>query len=372
MDGLVLPEYPYARLNELKAEASLYKGGLVDLSIGTPCDSAPSFIGDHLAKLELIRGYPPSLGTAEFLNSARGWFARTFGVELGDNELAACVGTKEMVASLPHFLRLRNPEKDTVLFPGLSYPTYEMGAIFAGCRPVRVNATADHRMDFESISREDIERALLIWINSPGNPVGQLEKLDEAYEWASTNNVVVASDECYSPFTYSKSPASILQFGRTNALAVHSLSKRSNLAGARVGFYCGDSDLVSYLSLLRMHSGLMVAGPIQKAASLAYEDESHVNIQRDRYRDRLANLVESFGKLGCQANLPDGGLYVWAEIPSEFPNSWAFVARLAREFGVLVSPGDLYGPLGARYVRVAAVQPDEVIESISGRIESWA
>ena len=201
------------------------------------------------------------MGSAEYRDAALAWISRRFGVDTTDVAVAACVGTKELVSGLPHWLRLRTPLRDTVLCPLLAYPTYEMGAILASCRAVAVPMRTDGTMDLSAVKAEDAARALCLWVNSPGNPAGQLEDLMAAASWGREHDVPVFSDECYVEFTWSGPRRTILETGSQGVVAVHSLSKRSNLAGLRAGFYAGDPELVGYLSRLRQHAGFMVPGP---------------------------------------------------------------------------------------------------------------
>jgi aspartate/methionine/tyrosine aminotransferase len=148
------------------------------------------------------------------------------------------------------------------------------------------------------------------------------------------------------------------------------LSKRSNLAGARVGFYAGDGDLVTYLSEVRKHAGFMVPGPVQAAAVAAWGDDVHVEAQRARYLERLQRLSAALegGGWGLEAPLPAGGFYLWVAAPEG--DAWALVRRLATEIGVLASPGEFYGTAGAGHVRFALVQPLERIDLIVRRLAS--
>ncbi|MDQ4097784.1 MAG: aminotransferase class I/II-fold pyridoxal phosphate-dependent enzyme, partial [Actinomycetota bacterium] len=175
--GFKPPPYPYDRLNDLRAIAAAHEGGVVDFSIGTPCDPPPAEVVAALSSSGSERGYPPSIGTPRFRQAAAGWIARRFGVDLATECLAACVGTKELVASLPHVLRLRTPDRDTVLFPAVSYPTYEMGAVLAGCRAVPVPVDDHWRLDLVAVDEADAARALCLWVNTPGNPAGNLDDL---------------------------------------------------------------------------------------------------------------------------------------------------------------------------------------------------
>jgi aspartate/methionine/tyrosine aminotransferase len=378
--GFTPPPYPYDQLVSIRELAEQHEGGVVDLSIGTPCDPPSDAVVEALGHSGAERGYPPSVGTQRFRQAATGWIQRRFGVTIGTDQLAACVGTKEFVASVAWYLHLRNPERDTVLYPAVSYPTYAMGATLARCRAVPVPATPDGGLDIAAISPEDAGRALLVWVNTPANPSGTLTDLAAVAAWGRAKRVPVLSDECYAEFTWSRwPPPTILQEGTENVLALHSLSKRSNLAGVRVGCYAGDRELVSYLSEVRKHAGLLVPGPVQAAAAVAFDDDAHVFAQRDRYWARLTTLGEVFEKAGLEAPLPAGGFYLWVPVPRwgsalglERGRSaaWVLTEALAAVGGVLVSPGDLYGEDGEGFVRVAVVQPDDRLELVAQRLRS--
>ncbi|MGH9187083.1 MAG: aminotransferase class I/II-fold pyridoxal phosphate-dependent enzyme, partial [Acidimicrobiales bacterium] len=199
MTGFVPPPYPYDRLDELKAKADVHDGGCVDFSIGTPCDPPAPSVVRALAESGAERGYPASAGSAAFREAAAGWMARRLGVTVDPADVAACVGTKELVAGLPRWLRLRRPERDTVLYPAVSYPTYAMGATLAGCRAVPY-----HRLD--EVADGDADRSLCVWVNSPCNPTGQLADLGEAAGWGRRHGIPVLSDECYVEFTWEGGP----------------------------------------------------------------------------------------------------------------------------------------------------------------------
>jgi succinyldiaminopimelate transaminase len=357
--GFVPPPYPYDRLNDSKAAASAFDGGIVDLSIGTPFDPPAPAVVAALANSGSERGYPASIGSKRLREAAVGWMARRFGVEVPLANVAACVGTKEFVAGVVTYLRLRTPDRDTVLFPSVAYPTYEMGATLAGCRAVPVD-------DLAGIDPEAAGRALCLWVNSPANPTGDLADLGAAAAWGRAHGVPVLSDECYAEFTWDGLPHSILEHGLDGVLAVHSLSKRSNLAGLRVGFYAGDTELVHYLSEVRKHAGFMVPGPVQAAAAVALDDDDHVDAQRERYLERLQYFADVLRAEGAKVDLPGGSFYLWARAPGD--DAWAFTRDLAERGGCLVSPGDLYGPAGAGHVRVAMVQPLERLALVAERL----
>jgi succinyldiaminopimelate transaminase len=358
--AFVPPPYPYERLDEVLAIAQRHEGGAVDLSIGTPCDPPPPDVLAALSAGDTARGYPPSIGTPALREAAASWIERRLGARVdAAAEIAACVGTKEFVASVPQYLKLRDPARDTVLFPAISYPTYEMGATLAGVRPVPY-------LTLDAIAETDAERALAIWVNSPANPTGELHDLAEAAEWGRARSVPVLSDECYAEFTWSGGPTTILSSGTSGVLALHSLSKRDNFAGARIGFYAGDAELVHYLREVRKHAGLMPPGPVQAAAVLALGDDAHVEAQRARYQHRLQRLADILEKCGYPAQLPAGAFYLWVAAPGG--DAWQATRDLATRAGIVVSPGEFYGPHGAGHFRVAAVQPDDRIELAARRV----
>ena len=364
--GFTPPPYPYDRLDPMKAKAEAHEGGVVDLSIGTPNDPPPRLVLDALATSNSERGYPASIGTVAFREAACGWMSRRLDVEVATSEVAACVGTKEFVASVPQYLHLRTPERDTVLYPAISYPTYEMGAILASCRAVPVPVDERWQLDLDAISDEDAARALVLWVNTPGNPAGQLDDLAAAAAWGRSHGVPVFSDECYVEYTWDGPPRTILEHGLDGVVAVHSLSKRSNLAGARAGFYAGDGDLVGYLKEVRKHAGFMVPGPVQAAAAAALGDDEHVAVQRDRYRERLDYFASVLAPRADDVQLPGGGFYLWVGTPGG--DAWGFAESLAADGGVLVTPGDTFGVQGNGFVRVALVQTMDRLRLVEERL----
>src|SRR5690606_6387887 len=184
--GFRPPPYPYDRLDDLRRVAAALPGGAVELSIGTPCDPPPPAVVRALGISGAERGCPPWVGTAALREAAARWLARRFGAEVDPAHVAACVGTKELVAGVPHWLRLRTPDRDTVLYPATSYPSYAMGATLAGCRAVAYRSLAE-------IDPADAARALCLWVNSPANPTGELADLAAVAAWGRDHGVPVLS-----------------------------------------------------------------------------------------------------------------------------------------------------------------------------------
>jgi len=374
--GFVPPPYPQDRLDDLRSRAALVAGGCVDTSIGTPVDPMPAVAARALADAGAgATGYPPSVGTPALREAAAGWMHRRLGISVPPDRVIACVGTKEMVASLPRLLALRDPTRDTVLYPAVSYPTYEMGARLAGLRAVPVPVDEQWRLDIERVAPGDARRALVLWINEPANPTGAstpVADLAGLVRWARRNGVIVSSDECYAEFTYDgtgapAAPVTALSSGPEGVLAVHSLSKRSNMAGLRAGFVAGDADLVRYLGEVRRHAGMIVPTPVQAAAAAALADDAHVDQQRERYRRRRADATTALEGFGLA---PAGGpstFYLWLRSAAGAGDGWAIAARLA-ERGLVVAPGELYGPDGVDYVRLSLTVSDERLEFALDRL----
>ena len=171
--GFVPPPYPHDRLGELRAVAAATPGGIIDASVGTPVDPTPEIVvAAATSALREATGYPATIGSPQLREAAAGWLGRRFGVEIDSGAIVACIGTKEVVASLPRLLSLRDPGRDTVLYPALSYPTYAMGATLAGLRAVPVPVDERWHPDLTAIDEGDAERALLLWCNDPANPTG--------------------------------------------------------------------------------------------------------------------------------------------------------------------------------------------------------
>jgi len=376
--GFVPPPYPQDRLASLKATADALPGGVVDASIGTPVDPMPEVAAQALIDAtRAATGYPQSIGSPGYREAAAAWIDRRFGVAVTPADVIACIGTKELVASLPHHLALRDPSRDTVLYPAVSYPTYAMGATLARLRAVPVPVRDDWHLDLDAVDPDDAARALVLWLNDPANPTGACATPSEMVanvEWARSRGIVVASDECYAEFTYDASgaptaPVTGLFAGLDGVLAVHSLSKRSNLAGLRAGFVAGDPGLVQYLGEVRKHAGFMVPAPVQAAAAAALGDDVHVRDQQARYATRRARLTPVLAEHGFRSAGGPSTFYLWLA-SDRGEDGWAMAARLAATAGLLAAPGDLYGPAGAANARIALSLRDDDIETVVARLSA--
>jgi succinyldiaminopimelate transaminase len=302
-------------------------------------------------------GYPLTAGSPQLRSALTEWVGRNCAAADGFGVLPT-IGSKELVAWLPTLLGLEATE--TVVIPSVCYPTYEVGARLAGAPVVRS----------DSLFSLGPTRVGLIWVNSPSNPTGAVlppEHLRKVVDWARARGAVVASDECYLTLGWDETPASVLSVcdGRYDGvLAVHSLSKRSNLAGYRAGFLAGDPQLVDALLQVRKHAGMMVPAPVQAAMIAAACDESHVAVQRERYGSRRALLLAALRAAGFTVEHSTAGLYLWV---TRGEDCWSTVDWLA-ERGILAAPGEFYGPAGGKHVRLALTATDERVTAAVKRL----
>ena len=230
-------------------------------------------------------------------------------------------------------------------------------------------AGADHQsVQFDAASWPAAD---LAWVNSPSNPTGRVHSAAElraVVDYSRRTGTVIASDECYLSFPAGEvKPTSIFEVAdgdNRNLLAVHSLSKRSNLAGYRAAFVVGDSALIARLLEVRKHAGMMVPLPVQRAMTIALSDETHVEEQAARYRARRGVLQAALESQGFRIDHTEAGLYLWA---TRGESDWDSV-RWFVQFGILVTPGHFYGEAGNRHVRIALTATDEQIETAARRI----
>ncbi len=374
--AFVPPPYPHDRLGRVRSgrgRGAGRRGRRIGGDAGRP-DARGRGARALVDAAARATGYPATIGSPDLRGAAAGWIARRFGCAVSADEVVACIGTKELVASLPRVLSLRDPSRDTVLYPAAAYPTYEMGALLAGLRAVPVPVDDGWHLDLSRVDPADAEQALVLWCNDPSNPTGvaaSTEQMRATVEWARARGIIVASDECYAEFTYDEtgtpsSPVTALQAGREGVLAVHSLSKRSNMAGLRAGFVAGDGELVGYLGEMRKHGGLMTPAPVQAAAAAALGDDEHVHVQQLRYAARRKVALPALEARGLAH---DGGphtFYLWLRDADGTRDGWAIAEDLATT-GLVVAPGDFYGAAGQRHVRVALTLTDEQVALVAAR-----
>jgi len=350
-----LPDFPWDALAPYGDTARSHKQGIIDLSQGTPVDPTPEFIQQAFRDASNSPSYPVTAGTPELRAAIAQWAVERLGAT-GEFDVLPVIGSKELVAWLPTIL-----ESKKVLLPEIAYPTYHVGAVIAGAQSIPV-----------AIDAKSWPTADLAWLNSPSNPTGRVHseaEIKACIDWSRTNKALLVSDECYLEFAQSAQPVSVLSHtggDNTNILAVHSLSKRSSMAGYRAAFIVGDSALIARIREIRKHGGMMVPLPVQKAMTVALTDDTHVTEQRARYNARKEILRPALEAAGFTIEFSNAGLYLWC---TRNEDAWESISWLAQR-GILATPGSFYGALGARHIRIAMTATDAQIADAAQRIKA--
>jgi succinyldiaminopimelate transaminase len=358
-----LPEYPWQKLKPFQAIAEQHAKGMVDLSVGSPVDPTPKIIQDAIRDSTNAPGYPSTGGSLEFRTAVAEWFGRRRGVELTVDQVMPTIGSKEFISFLP--LMLGVGKGDVIVQPSVAYTAYVVGAALCGA---------------EIISEDDPtkwpQNTKLIWINSPGNPDGRVLDVAEmkaAVSRARELGAVLASDECYAELGWghwaeTRIPSvldpRVCEGSYENLIAIYSLSKQSNLAGYRAAFAAGPEALIKGLVNIRMHSGLIMPAPVQKAVIAALGDEEHVAVEREIYRKRREVLLAAVKAYGFEIAESQAGLYLWATLGED---CWVTVKRMS-DIGILVVPGEFYEAGGSKYVRFSITATDEKISEGAARL----
>ena len=350
-----LPDFPWDALAPYGDKARAHPQGIIDLSQGTPVDSTPEFIQQVFRDSSNSPSYPVTAGTPELRAAIKKWAIERLGAT-GEFDVLPVIGSKELVAWLPTILKSKK-----VLIPEVAYPTYHVGAVLAGADSITVD------IDAKSWPAAD-----LAWLNSPSNPTGRVHSDSEikaCIDWSRTNKALLVSDECYLEFEQSAQPVSVLSHtggDNANILAIHSLSKRSSMAGYRAAFMIGDSALIARIREIRKHGGMMVPLPVQKAMTVALSDDKHVAEQRARYNSRKDALRPALEAAGFKIEFSHAGLYLWC---TRDEDAWQSVSWLA-DRGILATPGSFYGDKGARHIRIAMTATDAQIADAVQRIKA--
>jgi succinyldiaminopimelate transaminase len=356
-----LPVFPWDTLADATAQARSHPDGIVDLSVGTPVDPVAPLIREALAAASAAPGYPTTAGTPALREAAVAALGRRYGVtNLDENAVLPAIGSKELIAWLPTLLGL-GPE-DVVVVPELAYPTYDVGGRLAGAQVLLA----------DSLTQLGPQSPALVYINSPSNPTGAVlgvDHLRKVVGWARERGAVVASDECYLGLGWDAEPVSVLHPSvcdgdHTGLLAIHSLSKTSSLAGYRAGFVAGDRAVIAELLAVRKHAGMMTPTPVQGAMVAALDDDEHEREQRQRYARRRQALLPAVRSAGFTVDHSEAGLYIWATRGEPCRDTVRSLAQL----GILVAPGEFYGPRGAQHVRLALTATDERIAAAVERL----
>ncbi len=380
-----LHPYPFEKLAQLRAGISADKGkSPIALSIGEPKQPTPHFISEALiSHLHKLSNYPTTKGIPELRQSISRWLSGRFNLPETaidpEQHVLPVNGTREALFSFAQAV-IDRTEKPLVVMPNPFYQIYEGAALLAGGEPYFINTTQEnsYQPDFDSVPSAIWEQCQLLYICTPGNPTGaviQACTLKKLITLAQKHNFIIASDECYSEIYPDESnpPAGLLQAAEEmgnhtfdRCVVFHSLSKRSNAPGLRSGFAAGDAKILKRYFQYRTYHGCAMPLPTQHASISGWNDEKHVLINREGYRQRFDAVLDILGN-DLDVNRPDAGFYLWARTPI---SDTEFALNLFQQENIAVLPGSFLSRTvggitpGQNHVRMALVAPlNECIEA---------
>ena len=373
-----IPPYLFAEIDRRIDEKKAQGVDVISFGVGDPDVPTPGSIVDALCaeshKPEHHR-YPSYFGLAEFRESAARWFERRFGVALDPGlQILPLMGSKEGVAHIA--LALLDPG-DLALVPEPSYPVYAMGTLLAGAESHFLPLAAGNGFlpDLESVPPEVARRSKILWLNYPNNPTGAIasnEFFERAIEFARSYSLVLAHDNAYSEITYDGYVApSLFQFKGAMEIGVefHSLSKTFNMTGWRIGFVCGNHEVIEALGTIKTNIDSGIFNPVQLAAVEALDHgEKTLRDMVKLYQSRRDLLVSELAELGWEISPPKGSIYLWMPVPPGF-DSVGFSTHVLDKAGVFFTPGNAYGPSGEGYVRLSLTVPDDKIKEAMARLK---
>jgi LL-diaminopimelate aminotransferase len=373
-----IPPYLFAEIDRRIDEKKAQGVDVISFGVGDPDVPTPDGIVEVLCaegrKPEHHR-YPSYFGLPEYRESAARWFERRFGVKLDpDRNVLPLMGSKEGVAHIA--LALLDPQ-DLALVPEPSYPVYAMGTLLAGAESHFLPLLKGNGFlpDLESVPPEAARRSKILWLNYPNNPTGAIaspEFFQRSIEFARSNDMVLAHDNAYSEITYDGYTApSLFEFDGAMDVGVefHSLSKTFNMTGWRVGFACGNPEVIEALGTIKTNIDSGIFNPIQLAGREALDhgqDTLHEMVKL--YQSRRDLLVKELQGIGWAVEPPKGSIYLWMPVPPGF-DSVGFSTHVLDKAGVFFTPGNAYGPSGEGYVRLSLTVPDERIREATARLK---
>jgi acetylornithine aminotransferase len=356
-----LAQYPFARLDDWKAEATANGIELIDFGMGDPREVTPAFIREALtASIEPVSSYPRATGLPELRQAISGWIERRFGVSTDPaKEIVPTLGSKEAIYS---FAQIALGDKRVVAIPEPAYPVYERGALFAGGTVATLPLKEENGWLPDLDAFDAWDEIALFWICYPNNPTGAVAPLsfyEELAARAREHGFLLCSDEAYSELWFDEPPVSALQVeDRTNVVVFNTLSKRSSMTGYRSGFVCAPPEIGDALRSFRPTVGTAPQEFVQRASVAAWSDDQHVEDVRALYRRKRDTLLPALEERGLRLAGSEATFYLWVDVGG---SSEEFARRLLGS-GIVVAPGSFFGEAGEGYVRFALVPTQEQCE----------
>jgi len=334
---------------------------IFDFGVGDPLEPTPPFIRQALIDaLDPVSQYPTVVGRRPLRAAIAGWAERRLGVTLDpETEILPAAGSKEAIFHLPLALLGPDEQRRRIVYPTPSYPVYEGSARFSHAvpHPVPLRQEDGYRLDLARLPRSVLQETRIAWLNYPHNPTGasvDLAYLRSQVDVARDAGILLCADDCYLDLYFDEAvpPPGLLQVTRTGILSFGSLSKRSGMTGYRSGYIAGDSEAIARLKRARPNMGVASPTFVQAAAAAAWSDDGHVAERRAVFRAKRDRLAAFLRRRGYEVSGSQGAIYLWARVPTS--DVAAFFDRLL-EHGIVVSPGESFGPGGAGYFRLALV-----------------
>jgi succinyldiaminopimelate transaminase len=356
-----LAQYPFARLDDWRAEVRARGLEPIDFGLGDPREVTPAFIREALlASVDEVSSYPRAAGLPELRTAVAGWIERRFGVGVDPGtEIVPTLGSKEAIYS---FAQIALGEKRAVAIPEPAYPVYERGALFGGGSVVTVPLREDAGWLPDLDAFDAWDEIALFWVCYPNNPTGavaSLETYEELAERARTHGFLLCSDEAYSELWFDEPPVSALQVAdRTRVVVFNTLSKRSSMTGYRSGFVCAPPEVCDALRSFRPTVGTAPQEFVQRASVAAWSDDAHVADVRELYRRKREIVLPALEAGGLRLAGSAATFYLWLDVGGA---SEPFARRLL-EHGIVCAPGSFFGPAGEGYVRFALVPTEAECE----------
>lgn len=372
-----LPPYVFARLDELKARAREQGLDLIDLGMGNPDGPTPAPVVEA-ARRSIAdvanHGYPPFEGTASFRTAITDWYALRYGVQLDpSSEALPLLGSKEGITHLA--MAYINPG-DLVLVPTPAYPAHFRGPAIAGGNIYDLPLAADNNwlIDFDAIPESVACQAKALFFNYPNNPTAATaprEFFEKAVEFAHRYQILLVHDLCYAELAFDGyQPTSLLEIpgGKEVGVEFHTLSKTYNMAGWRVGFVVGNSQIIQGLRTLKTNLDYGIFAALQQAAEAALAlPDNYLDEVQARYSTRRDFLINEFVSLGWTVDKPRATMYLWVPCPPD-TTSTDFALSVLQETGVVVTPGNAFGRGGEGYIRVSLIADCDRLGEAMNRI----
>lgn len=375
-----LPKYHFAEINEIIKQKMESGQEVINLGIGDPDIPTPDYIIQSLqeeAKNPMNHKYPPYKGIKELREAITNWFEKRFGVTLNpEKEILPLIGSKE---GLAHISWALIDPGDMALIANPCYPAHKTGVMLAGgsVYDLPLLEKNDFLVDFNNIQPEAAKKSKMMFICYPNNPTSAIADEDyfkKAVEYAKHYELIICHDNAYSEISYGDyKPISILEIDRKKELSIefHSLSKTFSMAGWRIGFVVGNSNVIDSLYTLKTNIDSGIPGAIQRAAVVALNgtDEFTRNACKV-YEKRIDMIIDILEECEIKVKKPKATLYIWAKVPESY-SSDSFAMELLDKMGVFVTPGTAFGKYGEGYIRISVTQPDDLIKKASNKLRKF-